>query len=242
MTWNWRDFPMVGFDLETTGIDPEADRVVTACVGAAGASRPWAATNWLLRQTQPIPEAATAIHGITTEQANEHGMSTQLALTQIRDSLYEAWADWSIVCGFNIAYDMTLLDRDLRRHGLTGFEVRGPILDGYVIDKQIDPYRKGSRKLVDVCTHYGITLNEADAHGAEADALAATRLAWKLASHPDLTASSWQALNGWQKAAYHQQRASFAGYLHRQGKHAEAAEVAERTVWPLEPMQQAVAA
>lgn len=230
---NWRETPLFGFDTETTGIDVETCRIVTACVGWANpATGTWSPVNWLLKKTKPIPAEATAIHGITTEQANAEGMDPAAAIAGIRDALDTYWRKGWPLCGYNLAYDLTLLDRESRRHGLGGFAPKGPIIDGYVADKTIDKYRKGSRKLAAVAAHHGITLTDDDAHGAEPDALAATRLAWVLAPKlPDNAA----LLNAWQATNYRLQRQDFASYLRKQGKRREADEVLERLEWPIEP-------
>jgi DNA polymerase-3 subunit epsilon len=41
-----------------------------------------------------------------------------------------------------------------------------------VLDKGVDPYRRGSRKLIDTARHYGIQLSEENAHSADFDAMA----------------------------------------------------------------------
>lgn len=230
----WRTTPLAGFDLEATGVDIETAAIVTACVAWANPTTgTWSPVNWLLRQDKPIPAEATAVHGITTEQANTEGIDHATGLAEIRDALYTYWDKGWPVCGYNHgSYDLTLLDRELRRHNLGGLEIRGLVIDAHVIDKKVDRYRRGSRKLIDTCTHYGITLDADDAHGAEPDALAATRLAWKLAPHlPD---DPEQAM-AWQAQAYAEQRRSFADYLRKQGKHDDAQRVAGRTAWPMEP-------
>lgn len=62
------------FDLETTGVDVETDRVVTAHVGVLDAQgRQVAARSWLTDPGIPIPEGATAVHGISTERARREG-------------------------------------------------------------------------------------------------------------------------------------------------------------------------
>lgn len=236
---SWRDRPLVGFDTETSGIDVETVSIVTACVGVVWPGIRWGAVNWLLQQAEPIPAEATAVHGISTEQANTDGMNHATAVREIRDALYIYWGKGAVVCAYNAPYDLTLLDRELRRIGEPGLDIAGPVIDPLVIDKAIDRYRKGSRKLITTCTHYGITLDEADAHGAEPDALAATRLAWVLAPHLPPTDSG---LMEWQAQQYRDQRLGFADYLNRQGKRAEAAEVAATADWPMTPVRQVAAA
>lgn len=230
----WRSLPIVSFDTETTGTDPESARIVSACVGIASANR-WTPRNWLLRQDQPIPAEATAVHGITTDYANEHGTDPAEALAQIRDDLYKGWSMRGPVVVYNAPYDLTLLDRELRRHSLGALEIRGPVLDPLIIDKALDRYRRGSRKLIDVAKNLGIVLPAGDAHGAEADALASARIAWKQAQFLDPTPKgvmSWQADN------YREQRRSFAAYLAKQGKSLDDSS----TDWPIRPYSQEVAA
>ena len=76
----------------------------------------------------------------------------------------------------NAPFDLTLLDRELRRHrasSLAGYLGKKPlcVLDPRVLDKHLDRYRKGRRTLADLCVHYGVELSVA--HDAAADALAA---------------------------------------------------------------------
>ena len=221
----WRG-NMIGYDSETTGVDVESARIVTACIGHAGLDG-WEAHTWLLRQSEPIPAEATAVHGITTEEANRDGIDPAVALSGIRDALYRAWAEGVPVVGHNVSYDLTVLDRELRRHGLSGLEICGPVLDTLVLDKLHDRYRRGSRKLVDVAAHYGITLTEADAHGAEADALASCRIMWKMGGY----IISPEQAHAAQVDAYREQRESFASYLASKGEALEDT----NTVWPLKP-------
>jgi DNA polymerase-3 subunit epsilon len=233
---------MAGFDLETTGVDVETARIVTACVGLA-TKQGWSARNWLLRQDEPIPAEATEIHGITTEYANQCGTDPASSLPEIRDDLYKAWQLGMPVVAYNAVFDLTILDRELRRHNLGGLDIRGPVLDPLVIDKALDRYRKGSRKLIDTCTYYGVALSADDAHGAEADARAAARLAWRLAGKPwrgttgrgqfmAMCGTPLRELHAWQAEQYRQQRESFAAYLASRDEQLDD----PSTDWPLRPV------
>ncbi|MDQ7992973.1 MAG: exonuclease domain-containing protein [Propionicimonas sp.] len=240
---SWRDRPMLAVDSETTGVNPETARLVTVCLGLA-TSRGWAPSNWLFRQDEPIPAEATEIHGITTEQANAEGTDLRDGLVAIVHDLYRAWDEGMAVVIYNAPYDLTVIDHELRRCGLPPLEVRGPVIDPLVLDKALDRWRKGSRKLVDVAAHYGIELGEA-AHGAEADALAACRLAWKLGAKAvrleDYSrtgdGTTWLALAGvsladlhrFQMEAYESQRLSFMAYKARKGEPVDDTS----TEWPL---------
>ena len=79
---SWRDGPLVGFDTETTGVDVGADRIVTAAVVRRDASGTRVRT-WLIDPGIPIPPAATAVHGITTEQARARGRAPREALDEV---------------------------------------------------------------------------------------------------------------------------------------------------------------
>ena len=236
---SWRDRPMAGLDTETTGIDTETCRIVTACVGLA-TPQGWSARNWLLRQPEPIPAEATAIHGITTEHANAHGEDPAEAVAAIRDDLYKAWSMGMPVVGYNLVYDLTLLDRECRRLGLGVFEVRGPVVDPFVIDKQTSR-RRGSRKLVDTAAHFGVPIEDGAAHGAEADALAACRVAWMMCGRVDarMPDGKLRRLGGIDLEQLHrlqigwkaEQAKSFIAYRQRQGQSVDGI----RPEWPMVP-------
>jgi DNA polymerase-3 subunit epsilon len=61
-----------------------------------------------------------------------------------------------------------------------GLEVTGPVVDPHIIDRALDR-RCGKQTLEATCHHYWVRLD--GAHNATQDALAATRLAWRLARH-----------------------------------------------------------
>lgn len=90
------------------------------------------------------------------------------------------------IVAFNARFDLTILDREARRHGVAPLVERVGGMDGlivvdpFVLDKQVDRYRSGKRTLEAVCAHYRVRLDQA--HAANADALAAARVAYRLAS------------------------------------------------------------
>lgn len=175
MSTPWWDGPLVGFDLETTGPDPETAQIVTACVVETLARGGTDSLTWLADPGVEISEGAVAVHGITTEQARAEGRPARDVIGEILDELRRLTAEYGRpLVAFNAVFDFTVLDREARRHGLTPLDPE-PVIDPFVLDKQADRYRRGSRKLVDVARHYGVDLT--DAHTADADALAAVQVA-----------------------------------------------------------------
>jgi DNA polymerase-3 subunit epsilon len=166
------------FDTETTGVDTENDRIVTAYIGVMDRTGTLVETfEWLINPGIPIPEGAAAVHGVTTEKAQADGVAALDGVTGIVAKLRELVERGIPLVAFNGRYDMTITDREARRHGIDPL-LHFHLIDPFVIDRQVDKYRKGKRKLTDVARHYGFELE--NAHTADADAIMAGRVAWKL--------------------------------------------------------------
>jgi DNA polymerase-3 subunit epsilon len=183
---NWHSGRLAAFDIETTGTDTENDRIVTASVSLVGGGIATESRNWLVDPGIEIPAEATAVHHITNEMARSEGLPAAQAVREITLVLAEQLAQDIPVIAFNARFDLTILDREARRYGLEPLVemIGGPeamlVVDPYVLDKNFNMYRPGKRTLSVLCESYGIALD--DAHTADADALAAARLAWKLAN------------------------------------------------------------
>ena len=78
------------------------------------------------------------------------------------------------VVAYNAPYDFTILKYEALRHGLEPILEPFPVLDPLVIDKKVDQYRSGKRRLENAAAVYGVELS--DAHNATADAVAAGRV------------------------------------------------------------------
>jgi DNA polymerase-3 subunit epsilon len=173
----WYEGPLAAFDTETTGVDVETDRIVSASVVVQDApgTRP-RVSRWLVNPGVPVPEAATAVHGLTEEHLHRNGRWPAPVMFEIAEELAGHAAMGRPLVVMNAPFDLTLLDRELRRHRASSLDhwfESTPllVLDPRVLDKHLDRYRKGRRTLTDLCALYGVTLE--DAHDAAADALAA---------------------------------------------------------------------
>jgi DNA polymerase-3 subunit epsilon len=171
----WTDGPLLGFDTETTGVDVDHDRIVTAALVRRDREGTHVRT-WLIDPGVEIPEGASAIHGISTEHAREHGEQPGPALDEIAATIAEAMRDGTPVVAYNASYDLCLLEAELRRHGLPTVEDRlggavQPVIDPLVLDRAEDRFRKGKRKLVDLCGVYQV-VDTGSLHTADVDVVA----------------------------------------------------------------------
>jgi DNA polymerase-3 subunit epsilon len=211
---------MVAFDLETTGVDPETARIVTASVVSIVGGTP-RVQSWLADPGVEIPAEASRVHGITTEHARAHGSPAAKVALGIYLALTQAVLQGTPIVIYNAAYDLTVLDRELRRHtGKPGGALDAAfVVDPLVLDRAADKFRRGSRKLTDVCRHYGVSLSDEDAHTSAGDAVAAARLAWKIAHrYPAIGCLTLAELMERQATAHSAWAVNFEEYLARQGK------------------------
>ncbi|MFD8213124.1 exonuclease domain-containing protein [Streptomyces sp. NPDC059697] len=233
---SWISESMVAFDLETTGTDIEMDRIVTAAlVRLDPDGNPTEERTWLVDPGILIPAQAIAIHGITTEHARTHGAPTASVITEITQAITEVLNSGTALVVMNARYDLSLLDRECRRHNVTPLtermeETPSPVIDPLVLDKHADQYRKGRRNLQALCAHYGVPLD--DAHNAAADAAAAARTARRLGEkYSSIGSLPLADLHDLQVRAAAEQAASLQRYLRRTSDATAYVEPA----WPIIP-------
>ncbi|MFE6225435.1 3'-5' exonuclease [Streptomyces sp. NPDC057854] len=228
---SWHNGRMCGFDLETTGVDVEQDRIVTATVVQCGGNQPTMPANWLADPGIEIPEGAAQVHGITTEQARAEGKPAAKVVADVLAALGQVIASGIPVVAMNARYDLTLLDREAARYGLPPLPA-GPVIDPLVLDKQIDRYRRGKRTLTALCDHYEVPLGTA--HTSDADAIAACRVAWRIGTrHDRLAGMTLAELHTAQVGWAAEQAASLQQYLRKSDPAAYCP-----PQWPLIPRQQ----
>jgi DNA polymerase III subunit epsilon len=236
----WHDGPMVAFDTETTGIDPTEARIVTACVAHVAAGSAPRVRSWIANPGIPIPPEATAVHGITDERARAEGADPADVADEVARELIDAWRSGHPVVAMNFAYDGTVLDHELRRHGLPSLDDRLDdipmlVVDPLVIDRALDRFRPGKKRLSELCEVYRVPLD--DAHDACADALAAARVAWRMAERfPDDLQRDLVSLQSLQATWHRAWAESFEEWMRGNVDPATAID----RVWPMRPAATAV--
>nr|WSS66775.1 exonuclease domain-containing protein [Streptomyces sp. NBC_01177] len=211
----WHKTPMVAFDLETTGIDVEQDRIVTAAVLGLGGGGTTDSYEWLANPGIDIPAEATAVHHITTEHARKHGEPAHDVVDQITEALAIRVRLGDPIVGHNVPYDLTLLDRECRRHGIEPLldrlgETPLRVLDSRVLDQYGLPFRKrvsetqGPRQLITLAQVYELPWDETAAHGCSYDALMSARVVYRIGSLAHMRRMDWpERIKHHRKASLH---------------------------------------
>lgn len=219
---------LASFDLETTGIDVRTARIVSACIvelDSAGAVT--RRQDWLVDPGVPIPEQATAVHGITTERARAEGLAAPVGVASILQAVRDVLDRGIGLVVYNASYDLSLLAFEAARYGLAEFTPQ-PIVDPIILDKQVDRYRRGKRTLDLTAAHYGVALT--DAHDAGADAIAAGLIAQAIGRrYADVLPADAMDLHRAQIGWAAEQQADFARYMRDR---VDPKWVSDRPAWP----------
>lgn len=204
----WPDERFTAFDIETTGLDYDTARIVTASVCYVGGGQDTVIKEWLVNPGVEIPQEATDVHGITTEKVATEGQDAASAVREILDALLCTWT--GPIVAYNARFDLTILDREARRYGYVPLQDHMEragrdllVVDPLVLDRHLDRFRKGSRQLEATCVHYGAVLD--GAHSATCDAVAAGRLAWVLAKRGSVVRRVSDAKSGWERKQLQQE-------------------------------------
>ena len=230
---DWARSPIAVFDLETTGLDHRKSRIVTACAALIDADGKIIGNDieWLADPGIEIPVEASNVHGITTEIARARGRGLAEVVGEIVTTLRGYFDAGIPVVAYNAPYDFTILRNHAELFGLDWPSELIPIIDPLVIDKKLDRYRSGKRRLEIVATHYGVKLD--DAHNATADAVAAGHIAQALAKKyarelPSTAAELHRLQIGWSNES----DLSFADFMRKSGKTDFVAQLG----WPEKPL------
>lgn len=216
----WSEEELVGFDLETTGADVSSDSIVSFALVTFEGPEPTRTLTSLVDPGQPITPEAEAVHGISQETAREMGMELGKAVSTIVDTLIDASERSVPVVGMNVCFDLTIVDTLANRIFGAGLLERGfaaPVLDVLVLDRHVDKYRKGSRRLSSLCEHYGVT--QKDAHEANDDVRSCVDVLRVMAQRfPEIGAADPAVLSQNQVLWHHEWATEYSRWRVQQGK------------------------
>lgn len=157
--------PLVFFDTETTGVDAANDRIVEISLVKLFPDGHEEINTFRINPGIPIPEEATAVHGISDNDVKDKPTFTQLAPT-----LLEILKD-SDLCGYNLLrFDFPLLRMEFSRNNIEFNTVGVHLIDPMRIFMKNEP-----RDLTAALKFYCIE-DLTDAHSAEADTIATKKI------------------------------------------------------------------
>lgn len=173
-------YDYVVIDLETTGLDPLHDRVVSAGAVRVSQGRVRLGDRFseLINPGRDVPVESIKVHGITPDMLRE----ARTALDAFDDFL--AWLGHDIVVAHYAGFDMHFINRTMRR--AYGFPLQNLVLDtvrmcqGLILPS--DPYGvRGNKKpcsLESLSRRFGLVMPER--HTALGDALATAMIFQRL--------------------------------------------------------------
>ncbi|MFW6193809.1 MAG: exonuclease domain-containing protein, partial [Gemmatimonadota bacterium] len=155
---------MLYFDLETTGTDPDSDRIVELAI-----LDPASGTEDLLLRFDPgvpIPPGASAVHGIRDEDVRGEPRFEE------RAEAIQALFEERRLCGYNSrSFDTPFLDAALRRAGQPGLDLRNvEEIDLYRVWTAVEPAEGRGNRTLQAAVQHHLGRFHLDAHGAAADA------------------------------------------------------------------------
>jgi DNA polymerase III epsilon subunit-like protein len=209
-------------DTETTGLDPVFERCVeVACVvGVHDGEQGRIVRSWstVLQPEIPIPEASTAIHGITDAMAFGEPRFVD-ALPGLISCVGTA-----VPAAYNAEFDQRILACETvrayaERPGAAipawlGWHARW--LDPYVWGRSFQRFEQGKKKLANVAQRLGL-VHDGDAHRAEVDAILSLKILWKLAEDPRFPGDSLKGALAATMVRGLEERADLLGFLLRKG-------------------------
>jgi DNA polymerase-3 subunit epsilon len=179
---------VLAFDLETTGISTNNDRIVqVALIGADVDGNP-IHHDVIVNPQRPIPRDASRVHGIYDQDVRGKPIFKECA------SELSELMEGAVIVGHNARkFDMPLLQNEFYRCGITPPRPL-VVLDTLEAVRRLKiprPHNLGAQ-----CARHGIDLS--NAHDAAADAAACLLLLWKvMRDHPSSFRRSLQEIEEW---------------------------------------------
>lgn len=126
---------IVVFDCETTGIDFGRDQIIELCVQHGLHGEQVTHRTWRIRPAVAIQPAAQAVHGIAMEDLE--GCPPFAACA---DDIVAVFATADVIVGYNIAFDIDMLQAELARIGKPPLDLGGKqVVDALRLWQQCEP-------------------------------------------------------------------------------------------------------
>ncbi|MBN1652402.1 MAG: 3'-5' exonuclease [Deltaproteobacteria bacterium] len=179
----WREAKLAVIDFETTGLEPDNDRVLEAGVACYDNGSLARLKNWLINPAIPVPPESRAVHQISDEQLAQAPFFSEVVaeLTEVLRG--------RLAVAYNADFDRNFLLAELGRLGqdfnreaesTPAFSPDLIWIDPLVWVRELHRDEK-SNKLTEVCARMGISVGQA--HRAADDAEATGKVLFALEPH-----------------------------------------------------------
>ncbi len=150
--------PIVFFDLETTGVNVNSDRIVEICILKIETDGSEESKTWLVNPERPIPKETTEIHGITDEDVKNQPTFREIARS------VAAMIEGCDMAGFNSnRFDVPLLAEEFLRADVDIDMKKRKFIDVQTI------FHKNEPRTLSAAYKFYCGAELTDAHSAEAD-------------------------------------------------------------------------
>ena len=174
---------IVIFDCETTGTDRLQDQVIELCI-QHGLTDEAPSRTWRIKPSVAIHPGAQAVHGITLAELADAPSFAQLA-----DEIAGVFAETDVIVGYNIAFDIDMLQAEYTRIGKPLLDLNGKkIIDAFRLWQQCEP-----RSLQHAHQRF-VGAGFASAHSASADVAATGRVLTGMLRMFNLGDHDWEAI------------------------------------------------
>jgi DNA polymerase-3 subunit epsilon len=194
----WADLPIASVDVETTGLDPQTDRVIEIAIIHMRQGEVEERWSTLVNPGIDIPDEVTRITGIKTEDlAGAPVFETLLEeiTTRLRDR---------VLVAYNLEFDRAFIKNELERAGSAWEELS--YVDPLIFARELHR-NQGSKRLGAVAERLGIEIGQA--HRAADDAIAAGKVLYAFAGQLPTTLAELTVLQGQWATQQENERASW---------------------------------
>lgn len=162
------------FDLETTGVNTDNDRIITCFLRAKDGDVTLFERNWIIDPGVEIPEGASGVHGMDTAWVQEHGRKdVATVIEEIVHELSEYAHSGFVIAGYNSAFDLAMLESEAKRYnpGVQNLRIKesARFIDPAIFSRVFDKYVKGGHQLITVAKRNGVDIEEDRLHSADYD-------------------------------------------------------------------------
>lgn len=161
----------IAFDIETTGFDPDHDRIIEIGAVLFENGTPTSEFQSLVRTDKAVPEKVSVLTGITDEMLST-APAPEEVIPRFAEFLGDALTGDTLICGHVTAFDLSFLCRALNEQGISA-------------DFRFVDTREAALSIPELTSHslaavveYFCLRNE-NAHRAKDDAMASGKVLWK---------------------------------------------------------------